>query len=86
MKKSVLFAALAVALFRIAAASQTIDLTKGRPKNVVTVKMTQPTWSATGLTGSGRGGRVICTRLDLDADRIDRIDLHTGGGLERASL
>ena len=62
-----LLAALSVALFRTAtaAAAQVVDFTKGRPKNVATVKMTQPTWDASGLTGSGAGARVICSKMDL---------------------
>ena len=82
-----LYATLAVALCRTAAtAAQAIDFTKGHLKNVSTAKVTQPTWSDAGLSGSGAGGRVICSRLDLNADRIDRIDLHTGGDVERAVL
>ena len=88
MKRIMLFAALTVALCRTATAApaQVVDFTKGRPKNVATVKVTQPTWNASGLTGSGAGARVICSKMDLDAEKIDRIDLCTGGNVEKAVL
>ena len=86
MKRIMLYLALTAALCRTAAtAAPVVDFTKGRLKNVGTVKVVQPTWSDAGLSGSGAGGRVICSRLDLDADRIDRIELHAGG-VEKAVL
>ena len=85
MKRRITVLLLAAALGGYAAPGRTIDFTKGRVKNFTTVKVQDPAWTAEGLTGSGQGGRLIGSRLGIEAERIDRLEL-TAGGVRKAVL
>ncbi|MCI5779560.1 MAG: beta-galactosidase [Lentisphaeria bacterium] len=85
MKRRMIGFLLAAALGVSAAPGRTIDFTKGRVKNFTTVKVQDPAWTAEGLTGAGKGGRLIGSRLGIAAERIDRLEL-TAGGVRKAVL